>query len=232
MFPSQLRSQKKTKKVVLSYEEWHNKRIELSKGISLSPTLYNKDDPTHLNYIYSMTNISAKSFNLPPMQKEEVMSISGNVSGTLATTGTVIGALSIASMIEAFDEEKIKADGFFRGILSVNLSSNDIQVFKSHSPLYKLVSDSKQFLNQWEPEIIDDDISAADFRANLETKYDTDVYCISFQFNGRSIEIREEEMSKPMKDLYKSKYGEPYLDFVPLDICTEEKVPLYYLKLK
>lgn len=224
-----------SKKLILTNTEWHNMRTKIMSGLSISPFEYNKDDITHLNFMYAMTNIRAKVYGLPPMQELEVMRISGNIAATMATTGTVIGAMCIASLIESFDEESIKADGFFRGSLSVDLSSQSIDIFKSPRPRYKLFKKSKTFLNQWEPEILDEDIPAYDFCDSLEEKYEAEIYDIAFQFNGKSIPIPEDMKDQPMKEVYKSLYGEPVLDYVPLDFKVSKensKVPLFYLKLK
>ena len=78
--------------------ELHNIFIETSNNIKSG--IFNKDNETHIDWIYSVSNIRAINYNIKPEDKHIIKGIVGKIIPAISTTTSIVSGLSMLELLK------------------------------------------------------------------------------------------------------------------------------------
>lgn len=222
-------------KEIHSNKEWHDMRMAASDNLELHPFEYDKDDMTMLSFIHAMSNVHAKVYHLQEISLLDTLKISGNVAATISTTGTVVGSLCIALLVETFSgklekefEEKKKV------LMNFNVDLQNDQKIIYHCSVPNIRLSKGVYANPWESVIIDDNPIILDLIDSIEEKYKTECLSVKLEYDGKDFNFNEEDLEKPINDVIISNIGKPILGLIPLIPILgygASKTPLFLVKI-
>lgn len=80
-----------------------SKLLDLSK---VEPQSWDKDNPLHLDFVTSASNLRSSQFNIPRQSRFTVKSDAGNIIPAIATTNAIIAGLIVAEAIKVASGQK------------------------------------------------------------------------------------------------------------------------------